>query len=317
MSTMENSGASDMKIVSRIFLTGWSIISVLLSLLGNTFVLVASKHGKAIKLDRVSIVLLENLAVADIGTALFAILPYLIWLFTSKHEGDHSSYVTTWTWISRILSVPSIVFMAAGMLLISLLNCCKLSSLLFPLRARTWRYRDGYKIVALVWIILTLTASGNWIISEHLEYCVQLAITTAGTSLLLLVVLASTLGLLIKVRKARGLRKKGVFSILLVSVVFFVGYTPLYISNLLDSIRGIGIGDMTLAGLITFNLYYINCFSNPLIYYFTLNSFKEYVQMIFQRCQNNLKCRTSVNSNDGEQRSRTSEGFHHRNELQP
>ena len=290
-------------------------MTVILSLLGNTFVLVASKHGKAIKLDRVSIVLLENLAVADIGTTLFVIIPFIIWLFTSKQEGYHSSYVTKW--ISRIISVPSMVFMSAGTLLISFLNCCKLFSLLFPLRARTWKYRDGYKIAGLVWMILTLTGTGNWIISEQLEYSVQLAITTAGISILLLVVLASTLGLLIKVHKARGLRKNAVFSIILVSVVFCVSYTPLFISNLLDSIRGIESGDITLARLITFNIYSINCFSNPLIYYFTLNSFKEYVKMIFQRCQNNLKCRTSVNSNDGEQRSRTSEGFHHRNELQP
>ena len=292
---------SDMDFVSRIFLAGWNIVTVFLSLLGNTFVLVASKHGKAIKLDRVSIVLLENLAVADIGTSLSVIVPSIIWLFTSKHEGDHSSYVTSW--ISRILSVPSMVFMAAGMLLISFLNCCKLFCLLFPLRARTLRYRDGYKIAALVWIILTLTASGNWITFKHLQYSVRLAISTAGISLLLLVVLVSTLGLLIKVHKARGLRKKGVFSIILVSVVFFISYTPLFISNLRDSIRGIQIGQLTLAGLITFNLFYVNCFSNPLIYYFTLSSFKEYVHMILQRCQNNFKCRTSINSNDGEQRS--------------
>ena len=126
---------SDVDFVSRIFLTGWNIVTVFLSLLGNTFVLVASKYGKAIKLDRVSIVLLENLAVADIGTSLFVIVPSIIWLFTSKHEGDHSSYVTSW--MVRIMRVPSMVFMAAGMLLISILNCCKLFSLLFPLRART------------------------------------------------------------------------------------------------------------------------------------------------------------------------------------
>ena len=138
----------------------------------------------------------------------------------------------------------------------------------------------------------------------------RLAISTAGTSLLLLVVLVSTLGLLIKVHKARGLRKKGVFSIILVSVVFFVGYTPLFISNLVDSIRGIGIGEISpagLGGLITFNLYYINCFSNPLIYYFTLSSFKEYVHKIFQSCQNNYKRRTSENAHDGS-RGRTREG---------
>ena len=285
-----------MDIVSRIFLTSWSVISVLLSLLGNTFVLVASKHGKAIKLDRVSIVLLENLAVADIGTSLFAILPPFIWLFILNPERDYSAYAETWE--SKVTLFISLIFMAAGTSLVSFLNCCKLFSLLFPLRARTWRYRDGYKIAVLVWIILTLTGFGTWIGSLHLDYTVLTTMTAAGTLLLLSVVLISTFGLLIKVHKARGLKKQGVFSIILVSVVLFVSYTPLCMSQLLDSINGAKMSDMPLRRLVTLNLYNISCFSNPLIYYFTLNSFKEYVRMIFKQCTHNFKCTASVHSND-------------------
>ena len=123
--------------VSRIFLVGWNVISVLLSLLGNTFVLVASKHGKAVKLDRVSIVLLENLAVSDIGISLFTILPPLFWLYILNPGSCYATYVTTW--LSKITIVPAWTFMTTGILLLPFLNCCKLFSLLFPLRARTWR----------------------------------------------------------------------------------------------------------------------------------------------------------------------------------
>ena len=287
---------SDMDIVSRAFLTGWSIISVFLSLLGNTFVLVASKHGKAIKLDRVSIVLLENLVVADIGTSLFAILPCLIWVLILNPERDYSAYAKTWE--SKVTLFLSLIFMGAGASLVSFLNCCKLFGLMFPLRARTWRYRDGYKIVAMVWISLTLTALGTLIASLYLDYTVLTTMTVTGTLLLLLVVLISTFGLLLKVHKARGLRKQGVFSIILVSAVFFVSYTPLCVSQLLDSIDGVDIGDLPFRRLGTFNLYYISCFSNPLIYYFTLKSFKEYVHMIFKQCVYNFKCTASVHSND-------------------
>ena len=62
--------------VSKNFLAGWCIISGVLSLLGNIFVIFASKRYNAIKLDRVSIVVLENLAAADIGTSLFKIFPH-------------------------------------------------------------------------------------------------------------------------------------------------------------------------------------------------------------------------------------------------
>ena len=265
---------------------------MVLSLLGNTFVLVASKHGKAIKLDRVSIVLLENLAVADIGTSLFAILPYLIGLNILNYGNGYSAYVQTLG--SKIKLFFSLIFMSAGISLISFLNCCKLFSLLFPLRARTWRYRDGYKIVAMVWISLNLTA----LASLYLDFTVFLAMTVTGTLLLLLVVLISTFGLLLKVHKARGLRKQGVFSIILVSAVFFVSYTPMSISQILDAINEARMSDLPFRRLVTFNLYYISCFSNPLIYYFTLKSFKEYVHMIFKQCVYNFKCTASVHSND-------------------
>ena len=287
---------SDMDIVSRIFLTAWSIISVFLSLLGNTFVLVASKHGKAMKLDRVSIVLLENLAVADIGTSLFAILPCLISVLILYPERDYSAFAKTWE--SKVTLFLSLIFMEAGASLVSFINFCKYFSLLFPLKARIWRYRDGYKIVAMVWISLTLTALGTFIASLYLDYTVLATMTAAGALLLLLVVLVSTFGLLLKVHKARGLKKQGVFSIILVSAVFFVSYTPLSITQLLDSIDGVDIGDLPLRRLVTFNLYYISCFSNPLIYYFTLKSFKEYVDMIFKQFTHNFKCTASVHSND-------------------
>ena len=259
--------------------------------------LVASKHGKAIKLDRVSIVLLENVAVADIGTSLFAILPYLIWLNILNYGNGYSTYVKALG--SKVTLFFSLIFMSAGLSIISFLNCCKLFSLLFPLRARTWRYRDGYKIVAMVWISLTLAALGSVIASLLLDYTVFLAITVAGTLLLLLVVLISTFGLLLKVHRARGLRKRGVFSIILVSVVFFVSYTPLSISQLLDSIDGFDIDNLPLRRLVTFNIYYISCFSNPLIYYFTLNSFKEYVHVMYKQFMHNFKCTASVHSNGG------------------
>ena len=293
---MESTAASEMDNVSRILLTGWNAISVFLSVLGNTFVLVASKHGKAIKLDRVSIVLLENLAVADIGTSLFWILPYLIWLYILNPERDYSAYVITWELKTSFLL--SLIFMAAGTSLVTFLNCCKFFRLLFPLRARIWRYRDGYKIVAVVWLSVTLAGIGTWVGSTHLDYSVLTTTTAAGTLLLLSVVLVSTFGLLHKVHKARGLKKQGVFSIILVSVILFVSYTPLCASQLLSSINGARIGELPFRRLVTLNIYYINCFSNPLIYYFTLKSFKEYVHMIFEQCTHDFKCTASVHSHD-------------------
>ena len=294
--TMETLAISDLNILSIVFFTCWGVLSVFLSLFGNTFVLVASKHGKAIKLDRVSIVLIENLAVTDIGTSLFVILAPLLWLCTQKSWSDSSKYVNTQ--LFNILWIPSLFFMGAGSTLVSFLNCCKLFSLLFPLRARTWRYRDGYKTVAIVWIFLSLATTGNWIATQQ-SYTILAAISVSGTLLLLMVVLTTTFGLLVKVHKARGLRKQGVFSIILVSVVFFVCYTPMAISNLLECIHGNTIGQQTLSRVITACILYISCFSNPLIYYLALQSFKEYTDMVFRKYLKYFRRNPSVQSNHG------------------
>ena len=255
--------------------------------------LVASKHGRAIKLDRVSIVLLENLAVADIGTSLFAIIPITLWFFILNPGGSVSAYLNTL--LSEIIVLPSHIFVAAGISLTSFLNCSKLLSLLFPLRARTWRYRDGYKIVVKIWIIITLTSSANWIAnaSQH-SFTTFFAISAAVFLLLLIVVIASTVGLLFKVHEARGLRRQGVFSIILVSVVFFVCYTPMSIYNLLESFKATGIIKKTLSKLIINNIFVISCFSNPLIYYLTLQSFKEYTDMVFRKCLKFFRRKTSA-----------------------
>ena len=268
---------------------------MVLSFLGNTFVLVASKHGRAIKLDRVSIVLMENLAVADIGTAMLVILAPLLWLCTQNPRNNSSEYVDTL--LFKIIWMPSLFLMGAGITLISFLNCCKLFSLLFPLRARTWRYRDGYKIVAIVWLFLSLVNTGCWIANQH-SYTILTASSVAGTLLLLMVVLTSTFGLLVKVHKARGLRKQGVFSIILVSVVFFVCYTPLSISNFLECIHGNTIEQQTLSRMITANIFFMSCFSNPVIYYVTLQSFKEYTDMVFRKYLKYFRRNPSVQSND-------------------
>ena len=273
---------------------------MVLSLFGNTFVLVASKHGKAVKLDRVSIILLENLAIADIGTSLFGIIPITLWFFILNPGGSVSAYLNTF--LNEIIALSSHIFAAAGISLTSFLNCSKLFSLLFPLRARTWRYKNGYKIVAIIWFIVTFTSSGNWIASQY-SVTTFLAISAAVVFLLLMVVFASTFGLLFKVHKARGLRKQGVFSIILVSVVFFVCYTPMSMSNLLESINATGTMKITLSKLIVNNIYVISCFSNPLIYYLTLNSFKEYTNMVFRKCLKYFRCKTSVQSNNDGGRS--------------
>ena len=283
-------------IVSKTFLAGWCIISGVLSLLGNMFVIFASKHGKAIKLDRVSIVLLENLAVADIGTSLFTILPRVSEILIY----DSSPNAIANTLQRKIIIVPSFTFLSISWILYPFLNCCKLFSLVYPLRARNLRFKHGYKIVAVIWSFFILLYSAlriiEWITDNELFfYLASIKISSIATPLLLLITIVSTIALLLTVHKARGLGKKGAISISLVSAVYCISYTPMCVMLTYTAINGPG--KFLILGVASFYFYLISCFSNPIIYYFTLRSFKEYTNTMLRRCFRSTSAANSDNGN--------------------
>ena len=59
----------------RYILILWCAVSTILSLLGNTIVLIASRKYDAFKLDKYSIRLIDNLAAADLGYTITDIIP--------------------------------------------------------------------------------------------------------------------------------------------------------------------------------------------------------------------------------------------------
>ena len=188
------------------------------------------------------------------------------------------------TLLYKITDGPGNICVSTSCILYPVLNCFKLFSLVYPLRARNLRYRDGYKIVAVIWSYTTLIYSAHWIVDGQTFYVVTTKMAVIGVSLLLLLTIVSTIALLLTVHKARGLGRKGVISISLVSAVYCVCYTPMGVNTFFQSIYDIGkqLPFRVQVGIISF--YYTSCFSNPIVYYFTLRSFKEYTDMMFRRC---------------------------------
>lgn len=273
--------------MANVFQLSWNFISILLTVIGNTFVLVASCRDKAIKLDRVSIVFLENLAVANIGIAVFCISPSigLILKYNSANDVYQASM------LHRIIELPGLLFLGISAWLLPWLNCCKLLCLVFPLRVRNYRYRHGYLITSAIWITQTcMVLSFKFAFSsEKQKFMFQLI----GLSLLILIIFASTSALLLTVHKARGLTRQGVFSIILVSVVYLVCYLPLLISQI-TAVFGV---NYPIVVEIFGNVLYLTCFSNIAVYYLTLHSFKDYVDLTFQNCQINFRRIFSIFSN--------------------
>ena len=268
--------------VTRYLEASWYILVVLLSLLGNIFVLVASIRDRAIRLDRISIVLIENLAVADIGLSLFLALPNTV--LTLKY-GD--PIVSEDTLLHQLAYIPANACSGISSWLLPSLNFCKLLSLRYPLRIRSYRYRDGYKIAIFLWITEAILLSGRAVFGLQWDMIVQVCL-----SLLLLLVVVSTVALLLTVHKVRGLSRQGVFSIIFVSVVYLLCYIPISLVVLLTDMSW----DNPLLR-ISSCAYFICCFYNPIVYYLTLKSFKEYVIRVFQR-----SCTPRKQAADGQNR---------------
>ena len=70
----------DMSETTRSLLIIFTAVVVILGLLGNGFVLYASLIYRAIDIDRISILLIENLAIADFLVVVVEFLPMLVTL---------------------------------------------------------------------------------------------------------------------------------------------------------------------------------------------------------------------------------------------
>lgn len=106
----------------------WSTASALFSTLGNTTVLVAALKYNSIKLDRVSVILIINTAIADLGFTLTCIVPSIFNVFAERSVFG--------TGLSSVFNLADEVFLAADIYLLCCLNISKLTSLLQPLRTR-------------------------------------------------------------------------------------------------------------------------------------------------------------------------------------
>ena len=107
----------------------WGQISFLLGVLGNIFTLYATTAHNAIKLDKMSIWIIKNLAVADICNCLLVILPILLYQY-----GKVSQLQIYGVKFNKIFACYRYTFLAANLLLVNILSLNKLLRCLFPLR---------------------------------------------------------------------------------------------------------------------------------------------------------------------------------------
>ena len=227
--------------------------------------------------------LVENIAIADLGYTLTVILPTII-----------SSAADSWVlghFLCKFCALFQFVFGTANVLMICALNVCKLSCLLWPMRARIQTRFTGYVLVGFLWLatfiypIQLVALNRELVYNNYLYRCMSgsrigtvweyLELINIGILVFipLLTIIITSLWLLAFVHKVGGLSKQGLIVILSVSFVFILSYCPLLMYNMCYLFTNPEVS------FFKFGIFmvYISSASNPFLYILTSRSFKDFV----------------------------------------
>ena len=166
----------NMSTATRVTLTILNSLIILLGLLGNSFVLFASLKYRAVDIDRISILLIENLAAADLLIVIIEFVPMLVTLIANGWVlGDV---------VCNVQSYGRFVPFVAETVLIMAMSCYRthvvLNPPLVPIRV-VW----FYLVVALAWLIPALTCLAFPLPHAEAHFSPpQLACTISGMVLL-------------------------------------------------------------------------------------------------------------------------------------
>ena len=284
--------------LARYLLVVFAVLVVVLSLVGNVTVLVASIKYHAIKFDKVSVILIQNIAAVDIAFVVLIIIP-TIWTIPSdqnvvKEFFDNSTFGKVLCFTVAHFQFWSVT---ATTTMISALNISKLMCLLSPLQASVRSARAGYFIVVFAWFPYLIRFIAVLAVRDNVRYgswndifrClvaptkftlyldVVLAILT--TMLPAAIIAATTLWLIYFARRTFGLQKQSIIVNILISTTFILAFLP-YSAFIIW--KGIGFSSETktasdLLWVASGQFHYLLTFANPIIYYFSSASFKQFV----------------------------------------
>ncbi|KAL5250966.1 hypothetical protein ACHWQZ_G016633 [Mnemiopsis leidyi] len=293
-----NSTSADVSPWTKNLLASWSIFSIILSLLGNTTVLVSSVCYKAIKLDKVSVVLIENIAVADLGETLFVILP-TTWSLLTDQRTVFSFF--THDSLGKVLCYAvahlQFLFPLASLFMICALNINKLVCLTSPLRSHVRSELPAYFVAFLAWSayglrILAVKMANEKVVYGHWEKGFRCGVDITKKVFWPDVVLMVLFGgvptvvlsfcivfMICIVSRVVKVKREAMVLNILVSLAFAVSVGPSVVR-----VVWLGVGVSTDLLPTCFKLWvvgvftnYIMSFANPIIYYFSCRSFQNFI----------------------------------------
>ena len=281
---------------------GFLIMVVLVSLLANTIILVGSIKYRAIKVHRMIITYIEQMAICHYMFTACIILPSSVCAIQDK-------------WIfGRMYCVFSVYilnyFYSVNMLLICGMTTNRLLILKYPLKARSFSRTEGHiKVIASVWFLamlylfLFLASDNGDFFVNYKGYTCDYGFSTNTWILLgrLFIsqcvpwIIAIAEGILVyqlyeSVKAAKRTRAKfqwqGIVTVLLIAGVFIISTLPQTIYILSYSVFSLGANDNLTVGLLSSPTYYRICTAgyyfnvtiNFLIYFVMIPKFRSFIR---------------------------------------
>ena len=276
----------------RYVLVGWSSLALCTNLLGNTTVLLATIRYRAIRLDKVSVTLIQNIAVSDILMGINTIFPVIVSLIADRWVfGDMLCY------IQHYLKIPSII---SPELLICAMHISKLTCLVFPLRATQRKKKTARFLAGTLWVLASMISIVQLCVDKYsiafdyryfkCTYVYRAATWKWARPLLFttimvlpnIIVCVTTMALLIFIlKRRRALNLQGALTSLYVGLAYVLAFGPIsiklsIIQNLYPNL------DQNIYGLaftrFAFFISFLNGMANVFIYMVSVKSFGEFMK---------------------------------------
>ena len=277
----------------------WGTISFILSLSGNVFVLYATIVHSAIKLDKMSVWIIKNLAVADICNCVLVLLPIIL-----TQYGKLNNIVVFGETFYTVMGCYVYAFFVANIYLVNFLSVNKLMRCMFPLRNLDSSRRKRLIVtivtalasfIPVIWFISGLVDDVHYLseywttrdykgaievcslyydhckFSSHREiiYLVSLVICNGLPCVTLIVFNFALLAFAMK-KSNSSLKKKGIAMVLIVTATFLLSFMPTFLA-LAPILKSLGNRE------IAFSAVYLSIWNNPFVYLATNTRFKDFV----------------------------------------
>ena len=281
----------------KVLWTVFHVLIALLSLSGDSIILVGTSRYKAIKLHRVLIVVIQHLAVSDLLQTVFRVLPIIVSLIGQGWVMG--------TFLCRVNMTSLYINAPATAMLTAVLSTCKLLIVKNPLKMDTWSRKKAHTICAFFWLFSVLmptqvmnmffTTTGS-LYFDYIHYCCYSNpfLTSAPiwfiwfqfifvliAFLVTVLILISTSVLLLytaqqaAARRAGTVRWQGILTVTLTTAVFLVSYLPDVIVTTVDILTSVHPSSPVKRTTSFFEN--INIVANFFVFSLTVRSFREFL----------------------------------------